>query len=285
MTDTIQRPSSLTQCQLATRSVIWLLLVAAWMLTGGLLTGCAATSGQSANHSAEPLTESDEPDTRKRARIRITLASSYFEQGQDKVALDEVKQALAADPNYGPAYVLRGLVYMRLNDGQLAEESFRRALQINAKDGDALHNYGWFMCSQKREKEAVELFSRALANPTYGGQAKTWMAKGVCEVRVGLAKDAENSFVRSYQIDPTNPIAAYNLAALLFQRGENERAQFYVRRLNATEMANAETLWLGIKIEKQMKNQVVADQLAQQLQRRFPKSRELEAYRRGAFYE
>ncbi len=117
--------------------------------------------------------------------------------------------------------------------------------------------------------------TRAVANPTYGGQAKTLMTKGVCEIRAGLVKDAEASFARSYQLDATNPIAGYNLAALLFKRGEYERAQFYIRRLNATELANAETLWLGIKIEKQLKNPVVADQLAQQLQRRFPDSSEL----------
>ncbi|MEZ5705314.1 MAG: tetratricopeptide repeat protein [Burkholderiaceae bacterium] len=92
------------------------------------------------------------------------------------MALDEIKQALAADPNYGPAYVLRGLVYMRMNDHQLTEESFRRALQINPNDSDAMHNYGWYLCGLKREKEAVEYFNRAIANPTYNSQAKTLMA-------------------------------------------------------------------------------------------------------------
>ena len=253
--------------------------------TSSLLTGCAGGPGVNASSPSEPITESDEPDTRKRARIRTTLAASYFEHGQDTVALDEIKQALAADANYGPAYVLRGLVYMRMNDNQLAEESFRRALQINPNDSDAMHNYGWYLCGLKREKEAVEYFNRAIANPTYNNQAKTLMAKGVCEIRAGLDKDAEASFARSYQLDATNPVAGYNLASLLYKRGEFERAQFYVRRLNATELANAETLWLGIKIERQLKNQAVVDQLAQQLQRRFPDSRELQAYRRGAFYE
>ena len=111
------------------------------------------------------------------------------------------------------------------------------------------------------------------------------MAKGVCEMRLGLEKDAESSFARSYQLDPNNPIIGYKLAALLYKRGEYERAQFYIRRLNGTELANAETLWLGIKIEKRMNNSVVAEQLTQQLQRRFPNSAELAAYRRGAFNE
>lgn len=267
------------------RRLAWAFLGSVVVLGSGLLSGCAGTPGATASTGVEPLTESDEPDTRKRARIRTTLATSYFEQGQHTVALDETKQALAADANYGPVYVLRGLIFMRLNDPKLAEESFRRALQINPNDSDALHNYGWFLCGIDREKEAVSLFSRAVANPTYGGQAKTLMAKGVCEMRSGLVKDAEASFARSYQLDATNPIAGYNLAALLFKRGEYERAQFYIRRLNGTELANAETLWLGIKIERQLKNQTVADQLAQQLQRRFPDSAELKAFRRGAFYE
>jgi type IV pilus assembly protein PilF len=261
------------------------LLGSAVLSASSLMSGCVGAPGAVGARSAEPLTESDEPEIRKRARLRTTLASNYFEQGQDTVALDEVKQALAADPNYGPAHVLRGLVYMRLNDDQRAEESFVRALQINPNDSDALHNYGWFACGHKREKEALSLFARAIANPTYGGQAKTLMAKGVCEMRLGLEKEAEGSFGRAYQLDPNNPIVGYNLAALLYKRGENERAQFYIRRLNGTELANAETLWLGIKIEKRMNNTVVADQLAQQLQRRFPNSAELAAFRRGAFNE
>ena len=251
---------------------------------GGLLSGCAHQAGQGGSN-AEPLTESDEPATRKRARIRVTLASSYFEKGQDTVALDEVKQALVADPNYGPAYVLRGLIYRRMNERGLAEDSFKRALQIDPNDADALHNFGWYLCGERREKESMPLFSRALGVPNYADQAKTLMAMGVCQTRMGQVKEAENSFARSYQIDPNNPVTAYNLAALLFQRGEDERAQFYIRRLNDTELANAETLWLGIKIEKRIGNTTVADQLAQQLGKRFPNSPELGAYRRGAFNE
>lgn len=270
------------------RAPAWLTLAgmgAALLIGSSLLSGCAGPVGGTGASSAVPITESDETEIRKRARLRTTLATRYFEEGQDTVALDETKQALAADAEYSPAYVLRGLVYMRMNNPQLAEESFRRALQITPNDPDALHNYGWLLCGLQREKEGVALLARAVANPTYKGQSKSLMTKGVCEVRAGMVKEAEASFARSYQLDSTNPISGYNLASLLFKRGENERAQFYIRRLNATELANAETLWLGIKIERQMKNQEVADQLAQQLQRRFPESEELKAYRRGAFYE
>ncbi len=265
----------------------WLsLVVGGWVVAAGL-SGCAGGAGapSASAPSNEPVTESDEPEARKRARIRLELASSYFENGQTTVALDEIKQSLVADPSYPSAYVLRGLVYMRLNEAGLAEDSFRRALQLNPRDADALHNYGWFACQQGRHVEAIDFFQRALTSPVYGGQAKTLMAKGICQTRMGQLAEAEGSFARSYELDAANPITGYNLASLLYRRGEYTRAQFYIRRLNNSELANAETLWLGIKVEHRLRNVEAEQQLAQQLSRRYPKSREWTSYQRGAFDE
>ncbi len=256
-----------------------------------LLAGCAQTRGLPASTAAavaagaEPVTESDEPEARKRARIRVELASGYFEQGQTTVALDEIKLALGADPNYAPAYTLRGLVYARLNELRLAEDSFKRAQLLSPRDPDVLHHYGLFACQQGRYPQAIELFQQALASPVYGGQAKTLMVKGICQVRAAQFEEAEGSLARSYELDPGNPITAYNLAALQFRRGENAKAQFTIRRLNNSELANAETLWLGIKVEHRMGNTEAMAQLAQQLSRRYPDSREWASYQRRAFDE
>jgi type IV pilus assembly protein PilF len=263
----------------------WLTLLLPLMWLQFSLSGCAATGVGATAVQAEPLTDFDEPDTRKRARIRLTLASNYFEQGQTSVALDEIKQSLAADPSYIPAYVLRGLVYMRLNNSVLAEDSFQRALQINPRDGDTLHNYGWFVCESGRHAQAIQLFDRALASPTYGGRVTTYLAKGICQTRAGQLTEAEASFTKSYELDASNPITGYNLAALLYQRGDDNRAQFTIRRINNGEFANAETLWLGIRVERRLGNATVVEQLAQQLGRRYPQSPQWTLYQRGAFDE
>ena len=102
---------------------------------------------------------------------------------------------------------------------------------------------------------------------------------------LGNKPRAAEVYRRLLASDPGNPIAAYNLASLLYRRGELQRSQFIIRRVNNSELANAETLWLGIKIERRLKNNDVVDQLAQQLARRFPKSREWGSYQRGAFDE
>lgn len=250
------------------------------------ITGCATgAGGQLGAVQPEMLTESDEPDTRKRARIRLELAVGYFEQGQTTVALDELKQSLVADPNFAEAHNLRGLIYMRLSDPRLAEESFRRALSISPKDANVLHNYGWMLCQQARYPESRLAFAQAIATPLYGGTAKSWMAQGLCQVRAGQAADAEQSLQRSFELDASNPVTGYNLATLLYQRAEFAKAQFYVRRLNNSELANAESLWLGIKVERQMENRDAMQQLVGQLRKRFGQSRELAAFERGAFNE
>ena len=262
----------------------WLVmsLIALGTLAG--LAGCAggAPSGVMRN---DIVTDSDEPEARRRARIRLELAVGYFEQGQTTVALDELKQALVTDPSYADAYNMRGLIYMRLNDMALAEESFRRALSLKPGDPDTQHNLGWLQCQRGRYTEAVQQFSQALANPTYGGRAKTWMAQGLCQLRDAKRAAAEQSLLRSYELDAGNPITGYNLAQLLMERGELVRAQFYVRRINNSELANAESLWLGMKIERRMQNADAVAQLGSQLKKRFASSKEYSAYERGAFDE
>ena len=257
--------------------------VLCWMLL--VLSGCAGSQGSgivSADRS-DLITASDEPDSRKRARIRLELASSYFEQGQTSVALDEIKQSLTADPSYADAYNLRGLVYLRLNDVPLAEDSFRRALALNPRSADVAHNYGWLLCQQSRYTESNAFFAQATSNPTYQGKARTLMVQGVCQVRAGQRVEAERTLFQSYELDPNNPVTGYNLASVLYERGDLTRAQFYIRRLNNSELANAETLWLGIKTERKLNNRDTVAQLADQLKKRFAQSPQAASYEKGTF--
>jgi type IV pilus assembly protein PilF len=247
------------------------------------LAGCATEQQQQG--SIEMATPSDDSEARRRARIRLELASGYYEEGKVEVALDELKQVIAADPTFPDAYNMRGLIYMRLGDPRQAEESFRRALALNPRDSDALHNLGWLQCTLGRYPEANGSFERALLQPLYAGRAKTFMAMGLCQARAGQRAEAERSLARSYELDAGNPITGFNLAQLLYQRGDYTRAQFYIRRLNNSELANAETLWLGVKVEQRMNDAVASAQLGDQLRKRFPQSPQRAALDRRAFDE
>jgi type IV pilus assembly protein PilF len=269
-------------CWDPTRCLAWAGLAGALVLALG---GCASQPAGGTEAAAEVVTPSDESEARKRARIRLELAVSYFEEGKTEIAVDEIKQVIAADPSFADAYNLRGLIYMRLNDRRQAEENFRKAASLNPREPNVQHNLGWLLCQEGRYPDAQRAFDAAMSNRLYGGRPKTLMAQGVCQARAGQVAEAERSLSRSYELDAANPVTGYNLASLLYKRGENTRAQFYIRRLNNSEYANAESLWLGIKVERRMNDQIAMRQLGEQLKKRFGQSREALAYDRGAFDE
>lgn len=254
----------------------WLCAVAA----AALLAGCAAPAPAGKDH----VTASDQTPDDRRARVRMELAAAYFTRGQMTTALDEVKLAIAANPKLGAAYNLRGLIYAAMGDDRLAEESFRHALQIDQDDTEAMHNFAWYLCQKKRYPEADVLFERTLNSPNYRDSVRTLLAQGVCDARAGRIDEAEQALSKAFELDPANPAAAFNLAELLYQRGEMARARFYVRRVNAVpEQANAQSLWLAARIEKRVGNDQGATEFGNQLRERFPKSREAAAYDRGQF--
>ena len=252
----------------------------------GLLAACAqgpvTTTSSTASRDTSPA--ADQADPERRARVRLELAGLYFGRGQTEIALNELKQALAAKPDMPEAYSLRGLVYASLGDTAQAESSFKRALEYNPRDADVMHNYGWFLCQQKRFDDAQTQFDRAVAQPAYREAVRTWMAQGVCQARAGRWADAERSLSRSYELDPTNPFTAYSLSEVLLQRGELQRARFYIRRVNGQpEQANAQSLWLAARVERRMGDLAAVQDLGRQLRDRFPQSAEALQYEQGRF--
>ena len=275
-------------------SVIACLALVCAMLTGCVTSPESSSEGQTPKSGTVPSldpptdrkTASDEVDVNKRARVRMELATAYFQRGQLTTALDEVKQAISANPNFGEAYNLRGLIYAGLGDDALAEDSFRRSLQINPRDGDAMHNYGWYLCQKRSFAAAQTLFKQALDNPQYPNVPRTLNASGVCLAREGRWAEALTTLNRAFERDSANPATAFNLSEVLVHEGQYERARFYIRRVNSMpEQTTAQTLFLAAKIEMKMGNRQAANEYGFQLRSRFPQSREAAAFDRGQFDE
>lgn len=232
------------------------------------------------------VTASDETDATRRARVRLELASAYYSRGQWNTALDEVKLAIAADPTMAAAFNLRGLIYTSLGDNALAEDSFRRALALDPRDADTMQNFGWYLCQQGRFADAHALFQQALTVPQYRDTPRTLLAKGVCQARSGQSQAAEQSLQRAYELEPGNPAIGVNLAEVLVQRGNLDRARLVIRRVNAQpEVVNAQTLWLAARIEHKLGNREGAQSIGEQLRARFPLAPEAAAFERRQFDE
>jgi len=162
-----------------------------------------------------------------------------------------------------------------MSEPALAEDGFRKALAVQPQAAAVQHNYGWFLCQQGRMGEAMAQFAAALANPNYDARAKTWMTQGMCQAKAGQAASAEKSLLMAFQLEPTNPVVSYNLALQLFRQADYARAQAFIAPVNASQWANSETLWLGIKLARKTGDGAQVTALSAGLRKRFPQSREV----------
>jgi len=251
----------------------------------GWLSGCAATKAVGSTPQTELLTSSDQTDNQKRAQIRLQLAIGYFEQRQLNVALDELKQALVADPNFSDAYSVRALVYMDMGETRLADENFQSAMRLSPNNPDLNNNYGWYLCQNERVEQSIAYFDAALKNRTYQSPAKALNNAGVCSLKLKNNAEAERYLAQAFQYEPGNVANNINLAKIYYDKAEYERARFHIGRATKEEAVSAETLWLAIRIERKLGDRAAESSLATQLRRRHPGSAEYAAFQRGAFNE
>jgi type IV pilus assembly protein PilF len=256
--------------------------IAAVMTAVVLLTGCASNPSASQNEIA---TSSDQTENQKRAAIRLQLAVGYYQQRQTEVALDEVKQALQADPNYADAYSVRGLIYMDMGQNKLAEESFLQAIRLAPNNPDFNNNYGWFLCQNGRERQSIAYFEAASKNPAYQSPAKALNNAGTCSLKLKDRVTAERYLLEAFKADPTDAATNVTLGRLYYDNRDYERARFYTARATKADAVSADALWLAIRIERKLGDRASEASLATKLRRRHPDSVEFAAYQRGAFDE
>lgn len=253
------------------------------VVASAVLAGCAAQGGNTTDAALKPSTTpmGEETADRARARVHTELAANYFDLGNIPVALEEAKEAVRADPNFGPAHNVQGLVYGALKEDQLAEESFQRALRINPFDSDANHNYGQFLCQRGREEEGIKHFLAAARNPLYQTPERSYINAGVCARRRGDTAGAEDYFQQALKTRPDQPQALFNMADMAYARGDNAAAKTYLGRFTKVASPNAEVLWLGVRIERRLGDRNSEASYALQLRRNFPESKEARALGSG----
>lgn len=250
-------------------------------LLGALAAGCGTTSSvpQDMQQPERPKADANQ----KRAEIHTQLAGLYYSRGQMSVALDEAREALKADPGYGPAYNALGLVYMQLNEDAAAAESFERALSININDSDAHHNYGFFLCRRGKPDEGIRQYLAAVRNPLYPTPDNSYAGAAGCAREKGDLKLAEDYYQRALKLNPGQPSALLGLAQMRYRSGDLREAGALLARYMQVAQPDPEALWLGVRIEHHLGNTESRDSYAVQLRNRYPGSSQAQSLEAGKF--
>jgi type IV pilus assembly protein PilF len=259
-------------------------LVAA-LVALGLLAACASPAPE----RGEIRTASDQTSTEKRAAIRLQLAVGYYQDGKYEIALDEVKKAIAIDPQEAEAYGMRALIYSAMKEKELADENFQRALRLAPHNPELENNYGSFLCNVAgKPAQAIPHFDAALANPRYQSPLSALVNAGSCSIRTHDLDAAERYLLQANRAAPDLPVVNAALARVYYERRDYQRAGFFVNRLTQVAKLDslpADALWLALRVERKLGERTQEATLAAQLRHRFPDSPEFAAFQRGAFDE
>ena len=245
-----------------------------WMgtlLAAALLAGCV---GQPTDGGSGVSGSAADSESRQRARAFTDLAGAYFTRAQYKTALDELRKAITADSGFGPAYNIYGLIYMELAEDKLAEENFRRAIDLDRNDSEARNNFGWFLCTRGRYDEGLQQFSTALHNPLYAKPEQAMANAGLCAEKKGDLALAEANFMKSLKLQPDNPNTVLKLAGLNFRQNRLAEVQRLLERHAELAPPTAESLWLGVRLERKLGDRAQEAAYGLQLRKRFPDSNE-----------
>ena len=233
-----------------------------------LLSGCA-TPGQ--NSSGDNSNIYNETALTGRARAHSDLGAAYLQQGKYEIALSEFNEAIQIDPSYALAYNGLGLVYAALGEDAKADASYKKSIELQPRSSESHNNYGSFLCSRKRYDESITHFLEAVKNPLYSTPSLAYANAGICSARKNDVKNAEIYLNKALQIEPLTHSAATQLAEIQFKRGDATTAKQTLQNALVAS-PSAETLWLGIKIERALGDKDSVSSYALQLRQKYPNS-------------
>lgn len=216
-----------------------------------------------------------------RAQLHQEIAAGFYERGQMDVALQELDEAVKLDPKNAKIYNVYGLVYATLGKDADAQRNFQQAIELAPSDSEIRQNWGWFLCTHGRAQESIPEFEKAFANPLYRSPDVALANAGKCSVEIGDYRRAEDYFKRALQINPGNVPAAYSFSLLAYRQGRLDEARMLVRRVTVMPNPAPDALYLGMCIERKLKDSAGEASYVSQLRNRYPEAPETKAIPSG----
>ncbi|HET8922330.1 MAG TPA: tetratricopeptide repeat protein [Candidatus Acidoferrum sp.] len=144
------------------------------------------------------------------------------QHGQLDAAVRHYQAAILQAPDFYPAHNSLGVRALQKGDLKVAEEEFRRVLELNSKSAQACFNLGNVLYLTHRDEEAKQSLDAGLHLSPFN--ALGHYLQGSVLVRLGDLKSAEEQLKTARELDPKMPQVPISLATLYLQTGREHEA-------------------------------------------------------------
>jgi len=179
------------------------------------------------------------------------LGKVYLEQNDYQSALKYFNQAINLDQSFADAYIGRATVFAAKNEMEQARMSLQTAL-----DFDPDNYKGWLRMAKWQMADsneiAIQCYSNALRIDS--SDAAVFVERGMANFSFSYIDAARRDYIKATILNPEYFQAYFNLAYLLFEDGEYEKARDNF--VTCTKLDDTDTdCWLGVALcEKELGN-------------------------------
>jgi type IV pilus assembly protein PilF len=238
-----------------------------------ILGGCTSVAPSRSGNAPEldrGVQQTPDEIAKAKAKASLELAAGYFQRGQHAIALEELENAVRAQPDYAAAWGLYGLVFHSLKEDGKAEANFQKAMNIAPNDPELRTNYGWFLCRTNREAESVAEFERAANNTLYRTPELALLYGAQCASRVGKMQIAEQFYKRILGVTPDAVAAFFGLTEVTYKVGRYAETRNYLKAATRSTQVPAHILAIGVCVETRLGDSSAVSSYLTQLRNRFP---------------
>ncbi len=186
------------------------------------------------------------------AKINDRLGIAYLERQDIHRAKQKFLLALEQAPDIPETWYSMAYFLETTGNKEQARNYYKKAIAISPGKGEALNNYGTFLCRTGEYRDAVAHFVRATQDAHYLEQAAAFENAGVCSLKIPDSKNAMAYFQRSLEEDPGRPKAMIELAELNFKQGDYTKAKQQLTEYLKVASPSVETFILEKKLDTKL---------------------------------
>ncbi len=232
----------------------------------GLLQACAT------NGDTSPKKRQDA------AQFNAQLGAQYLQRGELDQAREKLLKALDQDDKNALAHATYAKLQYRVSKPTSADVHFKRALELAPDEADHRNSYGIYLCEVGKYNDAQKQFRAAADNPYYPTPEFALDNAGLCMLDANQLTKAEGFLREALRVNPQFANAYLHMADLMHRYQRLTIADAYFQRFQAYGSETAESLWLGLKLNRDAGNRQNAEDFASRLLNKFPASEEAGEY-------
>ncbi|MBL7013061.1 MAG: tetratricopeptide repeat protein [Candidatus Marinimicrobia bacterium] len=148
-------------------------------------------------------------------QTHVTLAKSYFESGDNEMAIRSIEGAVKMNPESYEANIAAGQIIARTGGSKFEVLPFiEKAVEVNPSSSDALRELAGLYYDLDRKDESVSVFENAIANEEDDNvKADLFFNLGVIHNQMANYEGAEKAFDEAFYLNDQDHEAALGMAS------------------------------------------------------------------------